>query len=334
MLAEVAGDGAVSRFRLHRLAVGSDEDGCHQSKGSVTLCHGVALHISVIVLTGPDESSVPFHRAGDHVVDEPVLIGDACGLELRLEFVLEDFLEDVLEASVVFFEDRILGAQVEWPYFLQRHVHATAGESADALFRVVHRHGHATAFELEDLMFDDLPVFTFEFHGELAFAGDDKVRCPVLVSESMSAHDDRTVPCRHQTGDVLDHDRLAEDRAVKYVADGAVGAFPHLLQVELLHAILVRSDGRAFDAYAILTDGMGGIDRHLVVRLVAVFHTKVVVLDVDIQVGKDELVLDEFPDDAGHLVAVQLHYGVGYFDLLCHCFVFCLGDCKNTGIAD
>lgn len=42
---------------------------------------------------------------------------------------------------------------------------------------------------------------------------------------------------------------------------------PHLLQLELLHARLVRCDGRAFDADRVLLDGLGRIDSDLIVCL-------------------------------------------------------------------
>jgi hypothetical protein len=45
-----------------------------------------------------------------------------------------------------------------------------------------------------------------------------------------------------------------------------------LLQVEFLHARLVRRDGGALDADAILFDSLGGVDGDLVVGLVAVFE--------------------------------------------------------------
>ena len=41
---------------------------------------------------------------------------------------------------------------------------------------------------------------------------------------------------------------------------------------------------------------------------------QVVVLQVDVQVGKDQLLLDEFPDDPGHFIAIKLDDGVFYLD--------------------
>ena len=90
-----------------------------------------------------------------------------------------------------------------------------------------------------------------------------------------------------------------------------LGDLPHLLEVELFDARLVRRDGRALDGDAVLLGGVGGVDRDLVVGLVAVLDAEVVVLEVHVEVGVDQLVLDELPDDARHLIAVHLDDGAG-----------------------
>src|SRR3984957_13176138 len=101
----------------------------------------------------------------------------------------------------------------------------------------------------------------------------------------------------------------------RMVRMGAVGGPPHLLQAELGHPGLVRGDRGALDADAMALDGVRGVDRDLIVRRVAVLHGKVVVLQLDIQVGQDQPVLDVLPDDPRHLVAVEFDDGIGYLDL-------------------
>jgi hypothetical protein len=59
----------------------------------------------------------------------------------------------------------------------------------------------------------------------------------------------------------------------------------------------------------------GGIDGDLVVGGVALLDAEVVVEQVDVEVGQDQLVLDELPDDAGHLVAVEFDDRVCHLDL-------------------
>lgn len=88
-----------------------------------------------------------------------------------------------------------------------------------------------------------------------------------------------------------------------------------LLQMELLDAGLIRGDSGTLDADRVLLDGLGSIESDFVVGLVSVLEAQVVVLEVDVKVGEDELVLDALPDDAGHLVAVKLDDGVLDLDL-------------------
>ncbi len=57
------------------------------------------------------------------------------------------------------------------------------------------------------------------------------------------------------------------------------------------------------------------VDGDLVVGLVAVLHAEVVVLEVHVEVGVDQGVLDPLPDDPGHLVAVELDDGSLDLDL-------------------
>src|SRR5262249_52858673 len=61
---------------------------------------------------------------------------------------------------------------------------------------------------------------------------------------------------------------------------------------------------------------MSCIDRHLIIGGVAILHAEVVVLKFDIEIRVDQLVFDELPDDARHLIAVHLDDGAANLDLL------------------
>src|SRR5215469_12698538 len=77
------------------------------------------------------------------------------------------------------------------------------------------------------------------------------------------------------------------------VADRAVRGPPHLLQPELGHPGLVRGDGGALDPHAIALDGVCRVHGDLVIGRVPMGDGQVVVLQVYVQVGQDQLVLDE-----------------------------------------
>ena len=44
-------------------------------------------------------------------------------------------------------------------------------------------------------------------------------------------------------------------------------------------------------------------------------HTEVVILKVDIEIRQDQLILDELPHNAGHLIAIELYNCAFYLDL-------------------
>src|SRR3954453_1906826 len=53
----------------------------------------------------------------------------------------------------------------------------------------------------------------------------------------------------------------------------------------------------------------------LVVGGVAILHAEVEIEEVDVEIGQDQPLADPLPDDAGHLVAVELDEGVLHLDL-------------------
>jgi hypothetical protein len=65
----------------------------------------------------------------------------------------------------------------------------------------------------------------------------------------------------------------------------------------------------------VLLDGVRRIDRDLVVGGVAVLDAEVVVVEIDVEVREDQQVLDEFPDDASHLVTIEIYDRTFDFDL-------------------
>ena len=158
-------------------------------------------------------------------------------------------------------------------------VEGGAREVADRVVEIVHGHGDARARRLEHLALDHLAVLAGELERDGALAGELEVGGAVLVAVGVAADHERLGPARHQARHVLADDGLAEDDAAQDVADGAVGALPHLLEVELFDARLVGRDGRALDGDAVLLGGVGRVDGDLVVGLVAVLDAEVVVLE-------------------------------------------------------
>uniref|UniRef100_A0A182IRC3 Uncharacterized protein n=1 Tax=Anopheles atroparvus TaxID=41427 RepID=A0A182IRC3_ANOAO len=143
VLTVVPRDGTVGGFRLHRATVRAYQHRRHQSERAESLRHRVRLHVTVVVLAGPHEATLGLHAVGDHIVDQPVLVPDAGRIELLLVVLFVDLLEEVLEATVVLLQDRVLGAEVERELSIQCDLERRVGKVPDRVVQVVHAHRDA-----------------------------------------------------------------------------------------------------------------------------------------------------------------------------------------------
>ena len=89
--------------------VRSDQLTRHHTQRTETLCEDITLDITIVVLASPNEATLALNGLGNHVVNETMLVVNASSLELRLVGALVDVLEDILEATIVFLHDSVLG---------------------------------------------------------------------------------------------------------------------------------------------------------------------------------------------------------------------------------
>ena len=239
-----------------------------------------------------------------------MFIGQSGVLEFGCELGLKDLFKQVLETPVIGFHDGVLGRQIDRPAKVKAIIHAGSGKAADRLIEVVHGHCHATIGEIEYLMRDRrAAIGRLKRHRQLAGTRDDKIRGPVLVTKGMAANDDRPCPAGDQPGYVLADDRLPENRAAEDVADRAIWRFVHALEAKFLNPFFVWGDCRAFHADAIFLDRIGAVDGDLVISLVTLFDAQIVIFQINIQIGVDQLVFNFLPDDARHFIAINLDNG-------------------------
>ena len=100
----------------------------------------------------------------------------------------------------------------------------------------------------------------------------------------VAANDDGLGPPWDKSWDIGANDGLTEDSTIEDVSNGSIGALPHLLQLELLNAILIRGDGGALDSNLVLLDSVGTLNSDLVVSGITVLNGEVVVLKVNIDI--------------------------------------------------
>lgn len=148
-------------------------------------------------------------------------------------------------------------------------------ESKYGFVSIIHCHSHTTCGrEVENIVALGLrAILRNEAHLEAPGFGHLKVSGTVLVAKCMTPDHDRLRPPRHQSWNILDQDGLTKHGTIQIITNRAIWRLPHLLQIELFHARLVRSNGGAFDADLALSDGLGAVERHLIISLVTILHS-------------------------------------------------------------
>jgi len=86
------------------------------------------LDVTVVVLAGPNIASLSLDDLCDHIVDKSVLIPQLLGLEVLLVDVVVECLENILEPSVVFLENGVLGGHVKRIVAVQGVFEASMGK--------------------------------------------------------------------------------------------------------------------------------------------------------------------------------------------------------------
>lgn len=246
-----------------------------------------------------------------------MLIPETLGLKVLLVDGVVKVLENVLESTVVCLKDGVLGRHVQRDVLFECHLERRVGETSDRLGGVVHGETRSTTLGVVE----HLPLLTLravgrrKLHSKLARLVDGKVLAAVLVTKRVTTDDDGLGPTGNRAREVVQDDGRTEHGTAKNVSDGAVRREPHLLEAKLLDTSLVGCDGSALDTHLVLFDGLGSLDGDLVVGSITVLHTEVVVLELDIQEGKNEVLANLVPDDTRHLVTVELNDRVGDLDL-------------------
>lgn len=79
------------------------------NKKYLTLGNSIALNIAVIIFAGPNVSSFRLDHISHHIVYKSMLIPNLEIFKLFYILFIIDFLEDILEPSIVFLQNGVFG---------------------------------------------------------------------------------------------------------------------------------------------------------------------------------------------------------------------------------
>ncbi|KAH3683101.1 hypothetical protein WICPIJ_005926 [Wickerhamomyces pijperi] len=101
-----------------------------------TKSNNVGLDITVIVLQSHDEATLGLDHLGNHVIDQTMFVVDVQFVKLGLVFSFVDFLEDVLESTIVLLQDGVLGGEEQVQLLADGKLERRMGETSDGFFSV------------------------------------------------------------------------------------------------------------------------------------------------------------------------------------------------------
>ena len=307
-------DGAVSGLSLHNI-VAIDANGSHESEGAESLSDNIGLNITIVVLASPDEATVALNNLSDNIINKSVLVPEACSLHLRLVLLLVEALEGVDEETIVLLENGVLAGELEGEASVECVAETSTTEGLDRRVGVEHTHVHA-GLNVSDVLDGRLTsVFGSVLDFNATGFGYNVILAAVLITESVSSDDDWLGPAWNALGNIFDDNRLPEDGAVEDVSDGSVWTLPHLLKAELFDTTLIWGDSGALYSNLVLHGSVSSINRDLIISGITRGNRQVIVLSLQVEVRVDVALLDPLPDDAGHLVTIDVDDGVGNLDL-------------------
>jgi hypothetical protein len=137
ILSVVSGDCSMSSFSF-QYVVGVKKDRGHESEGTKSLSDNIGLYITIVVLAGPDDSSITLECLSNHIIDKSVLVVDSLGNKLILELLLVSFFKNVLEKTIILLENGVLGGKLEWHFSVKSVSHARLGKGLNGSLSVEH----------------------------------------------------------------------------------------------------------------------------------------------------------------------------------------------------
>ena len=128
-----------------------------------------------------------------------------------------------------------------------------------------------------------------EWHQELSSFLWYKISSSILISKSVSSNNDGLSPARNKSWNVFDDNWFTENSTTKDVSNCTVRWLPHLFKFKLLYSCLISSDCCAFYTNTTLLYSSRSINRYLIVCSISVLNAQVVISNVKVKEGEDQL---------------------------------------------
>jgi len=134
------------------------------------LSDNITLDITVIILAGPNITTLTFDSISNHIINKSMLVPKTHLLEFSFVCRLINFLENVLESTIISLQDSVLGAHIKWVSSVKSILKARISKSNNGLIGVIHTQKHSWPFKFVNLNLGWLgSTIWSESHGEITW---------------------------------------------------------------------------------------------------------------------------------------------------------------------
>ena len=166
---------------------------------------------------------------------------------------------------------------------------------------------HARCVKVMDQLRSLLAVFSFEYQHSISWFVNVHLGILIYIAVSMTGNGDRFLPVLHTWLDSLYHNGSTKNSSIQDCTNSSVRAFVHFFQIILRHSGFIRGNGGTFNSNSVFLGGFRCIYSYLVISLISVFQSKIIVFCLQINKRKKKLILDQLPQNSGHLVPIHLN---------------------------
>ncbi len=284
--------------------------GGHHCKRSEGRRHHIRHHIAVIILQSPDKAALGTNDTSHSIVNQCIEVLDSGSLEFLLVLMIIQILENLLEVSVIRLGNGILRGEPQIHLLVIGITEAGPCEILDGFVRIVDSLNDPGAVEImnQSAMFNAGIRLRVD---KLCLSGAPDLHLGILIdiSVGMTSQHDRSLPGPHVGFDSLYQNRSAENRSVQHGAERCIRTLVKLLQMIFFLSCTIRCNGRTLDSNAVLLCRKSRVLRHLIIGFIAVLQPEIIILGLQLHERKDQVLLDQLPDNSCHFIAIDLYDG-------------------------
>jgi len=224
----MSGDCTMSSFGFNGTAWASQDWG-HKTKRAISLGNNIGLNITIIILACPYESTFWFDSISNHIINKSMLIPESKGIELSFIIFLENLFEDILESTIVFLHNCILGTQIKWELLFNSLFEASVSEIDNRFISVIHTHTNAWSFIVVNFKCLFFTTISWgERHLQFSWPIENCICHSILITKGMSTNDNLLSPSWYIFWNVFNQDWSSENSSSKIVSESTIWWFPHL----------------------------------------------------------------------------------------------------------